>query len=125
MASAPPEPPSPTMTATLGVPKREAGVGRARDRLRLSALLGVDAGPGAGGVDQRDDRQVEAVGKLHQPRRLAIALGPRHAEIVGEPARGVVALLVADHADRLAAEPPEAADDRGVLAEGAVAGERR
>ena len=32
----------------------EAGLGRARDRFGLAALLGVDAGIGAGGVDQRD-----------------------------------------------------------------------
>ena len=113
------------MTATLGEPSDRLGVGGARDRLGLAALLGVDARPGAGGVDQRDDRQVEPVGELHQPRRLAIALGPRHAEIVLEPARRIVALLVAHHADRLAAKAAEAADDRRVLAELPVAGERR
>src|SRR6266540_1541248 len=56
---------------------------------------------------------------------LAIAFRPRHAEIVLEPALGRGALLVADHADALAAEPAEAADDRVILAEFAVAGERR
>ena len=66
----------------------EAGLGRARDRLGLAALLGVDAGIGAGGVDQRQHRDVEAVGHLHQPHRLAVALRPRHAEIVLEPALG-------------------------------------
>ena len=82
MASAPPEPPSPTITATLGTPSDRRHVGRAGDRLGLAALLGVDAGKGAGGVDQRNDRQAEAVGEFHQPRRLAIAFGARHAEIV-------------------------------------------
>ena len=52
-------------------PQRQADVGGARDRFGLAALFGVDARPGAGGVDQRDDRQIEAVGELHQPRRLA------------------------------------------------------
>ena len=124
MASAPPEPPSPTMTATLGDPEHEARVGGARDRLGLAAFFRVDSRPGAGGVDERDDRQVELVGKLHQPDGLAIALGPRHAKIVYEPRGGVFALLMADDADRLAAKPPEAADDRGVLGELAVAAER-
>ena len=103
----------------------EAGLGRARDRLGLAALLGVDAGIGAGGVDQRQHRNVETVGHLHQPHRLAVALRPRHAEIVLEPALGGRALLVADDADALAAEAAEAADDRLVVAELAVAGERR
>ena len=42
-----------------------------------------------------------------------------------EAARCVVAFLVADQADRPAAETPETADDRRVLGELAVAGERR
>ena len=109
----------------VGHAELEAGFGRARDGLGLAALLGADAGIGAGGVDQRDHRHVEAVGHLHQPHRLAVALRPRHAEIVLEPALGVGALLVADDADALAAEAAEAADDRVVLAELAVAGERR
>ena len=37
----------------------------------------------------------------------------------------LVALLLAEHADRLAAKAAEAADDRLVLGELAVAGERR
>ena len=57
--------------------------------------------------------------------RLAVALGPRHAEIVPDAGLGVGALLLADDADRLAAEAAEAADDGLVLAEFAVAGERR
>ena len=125
IAIAPPEPPSPMITATLGTPSAEAGFGRAGDRLGLAALLGIDAGIGAGGVDERDDRQLEAVGEFHEPHRLAVALRPRHAEIVPEPALGVGALFLAEDADRLAAEAAEAADDRLVVAEFAVAGERR
>ena len=37
---------------------------------------------------------------------------------------GVVALLLAEHDDAAPAEPADAADDGGVLAEGAVAGQR-
>ena len=70
MAMAPPEPPSPMMIATLGTPSAEAGVGRACDRFRLAALLGVDAGIGAGGVDEREHRNAEAVGHFHQPHAL-------------------------------------------------------
>ena len=42
---------------------------------------------------------------------------------MGEAARRVVALFVADHADRLTLKPPEAADDGGILAEAPIAGE--
>ena len=65
------------------------------------------------------------VGHLHQPHRLAVALRPRHAEIVPEPAFGIGPALLADDANALAAEPAEAADDRLVLAKFPVAGERR
>ena len=34
--------------------RAQAGLGRARDRFRLAALLGADAGIGAGGIDERD-----------------------------------------------------------------------
>ena len=69
--------------------------------------------------------RLEAVGQLHQAHGLAVALGPGHAEIVPDAGLGVGALLLAHHADRLAAEAAEAADDGLVLAELAVAGERR
>src|SRR6185312_1163720 len=55
----------------------------------------------------------------------AIALGLRHAEIVAQAALGVGALLMREHDDAAAAEAAEPADDGAVLAEGAVAGERR
>ena len=64
------------------------------------------------------------VGHAHQPGRLAIALGPRHAEIVLEPAIGIGTFFMTDEANGLAAEPAEAADDCRVLAVLAVAGER-
>src|SRR3984957_6757275 len=64
------------------------------------------------------------VGHVHQTDRLAIALRPRHAEIVLEPAVGIGALFVADDADAVAAETAEAADDGFVLAVLAAARER-
>ena len=82
MAMAPPDIPSPVMIATLGTPKRQAGVGRARDGFGLSAFLGADAGIGAGGIDDRQHGNAESIRHLHQPDRLAIALRPRHAEIM-------------------------------------------
>ena len=51
MASAPPEPPSP-VTAIIGRAERQASLHRAGDGLGLAALLGADAGVGAGGVDE-------------------------------------------------------------------------
>ncbi len=108
----------------VGHADAQAGFGRAGDGFGLSALLGADAGIGAGGIDERDDGNFEVIGHVHKPHRLAVALRPRHAEIVPQAAVGVGALLVADDAHALAAEPAEAADDGCVFAELAVAGER-
>ena len=105
-------------------PDLQAFLGRARDRLALPAFLGALAGIGAGGVHQRDDRQAEAVGHVHQADRLAVALGAGHAEVAEDARLGVVALFVADHHHRLIAEPGEAAHHRVVVAEGAVARQR-
>ena len=69
----------------------------AADRLGLAALLGADAGIGARRVDEREHRQAELLGQLHQAQRLAVALGPRHAEVARRALLGVAALLVAEH----------------------------
>jgi hypothetical protein len=53
----------------------------AADRLRLAALFGADARIRARRVDEREERQPEFFRKLHEPQRLAIALGARHAEV--------------------------------------------
>src|SRR5690606_13668895 len=89
----------------------------------LSALFGADARVSAGGIDQRQHRDAEPVGHLHQPRGLAVAFWPGHAEVVLDAALRVRTLLVAEDADAAAAEAAEAADDGGVLAEFAIAGE--
>ena len=93
------------------------------DRLGLAALLGADAGVRARGVDEGEDGAVEAGGQLHQPARLAVALGARHAEVPQHVLLGAAALLVAHHHHRLTVEAREAAHDAGVLAEEAIAGQ--
>ncbi len=95
----------------------------ARDRLGLAAFLGADAGVGAGRVDEGQQRQAETLGHLHQPQRLAVALRARHAEVAPHLGLGVAALLVADDHHAAAVDAAEAADDRGVVGVGAVAGE--
>ena len=102
----------------------QRGLDRARDGFRLAALLRLDAGIGARGVDEGQHRQAEALGEEHEPARLAIAFGPRHAEIMAHPRLGIGALLMRDRLHRETAEPPDAADDGAILGEGAVAGER-
>src|ERR1700731_427320 len=63
-------------------PKQERCVGRSSDCFRLAALFRVDTWKRARGINKRNDRQAESVGKLHDPRRLAIAFRPRHAKIM-------------------------------------------
>src|SRR4029453_12382711 len=81
----------------------------ARDRFGLPALLGAEPRIGPGRVDERDDGLAELLRHVHQPERLAIALGVRHPEVARDLLARVAALLVADHHDALlleAREPP-------------------
>src|SRR3546814_18968434 len=68
---------------------------------------------------------MKAVGQLHQTARLAIALGPRHSEVMGDAGVGIGALLMSDDDAGPAAEPAEATENRLVVRERAVAGKRR
>ena len=94
----------------------------AGDRLGLAAGLGLDAGIGAGGVDQADHRQVAT-----SPPASSGA-GPCGI-LPGWPCRSctrcfsprVRPLLVADEHHAVISELGEAADDRPVVAEAAVA----
>jgi hypothetical protein len=84
-----------------------------RDRLGLAALLRAEAGVRAHRVDERHDRHAKALRELHQPERLAVALGVRHAEAAQQILLRVAALLLADHHHRLAVEERGTADERG------------
>src|SRR5207253_2808360 len=71
------------------------------------APLEILPGEIAAGVDERQDRQVEAVTPLHEPRRLL-----RRVDV---EAAGLLHGLVRDHTDGAAAEPAEAGDHaRGI-----------
>ena len=109
--------------AHQGHPDLEAGLDGAGDRLGLSTFLGANAGIGARGVDEGHQGQPKTVRQLHQADGLAVAFRRRHAEIVGHALVGVGALFMADDHHRAATESGQAADDRLVLAEGAVTGE--
>ncbi len=122
-AMAPPEPPSPMMVATMGT-----GASRQASMERAMASAWPCAPPrcriGARGVNEGQDRQMEAAGQFDQAAGLAVALGPGHAEIMGHAGFGIVALLGPDDDDWAAVEAPQPADDGRVLAERAVARER-
>lgn len=60
-------------------------------------------------------------GETHQALGLAIAFRTRHPEVARGALLRVTALLVTDHHARMAAEAREAADDRHVVRECAVA----
>ena len=104
-----------------GRAKREPPFGGARDGLALAALLGAHAGIGAGGIHEAQYRQAEPVGHVHQPHRLAVALRPRHAEVMLQAGFGVAPLLVAHHHHAPAAEAAQAPHHRLVVAEHTVA----
>ena len=120
-ASAPPLPPSPVTTATMGVGRPAISRRFRAIASAWPALLGAEAGIGAGRVDERDDGLAEPLGELHQPQRLAVSLGVRHPEVPVDLLPRVPALLVAHHHDRAPFEAGQAADDGGVVAEEPIA----
>src|SRR5262249_55715502 len=61
---------------------------------------------------------------FHQPDSLAITLWTGHSKIMFEPTFGIRAFFVADDADTVATKAAKAADNRSVVAELAVTGER-
>ena len=58
---------------------------------------------------------------MHEPERLAIALGMRHPEVAGDLLARVPPLLMTHHDDPPPLEPGQAPDDRGVVTVHAVA----
>ena len=82
-----------------------------------------DSGPGwaPGHVDEGHDREAEPLGELHDPHRLAVALGMGHPEVAPDVLVRLGALLLADHDEPVAVDPGKARHDRLVVAECAVA----
>ena len=78
---------------------------RLGDRLGDAALLGRGAGEGPLDVDEGQDRHGEALGQVHDPHRLAVALGMGQAEVAADVLLGVLALLEADDDDAPAGDP--------------------
>src|ERR1700693_1800608 len=79
------------------------------------AMLGLIAGLRARTVNQRDDRDPELRGELHEAERLSIAFGEGHASVGGGLfLRGPAALLRNDE-NRLAVKFREASDDRRII----------
>ena len=98
MPSAPPLPPSPMTTQTIGVRSRLISSRLHGDGLGHAALLGADARIRARRVDERHDGQVELLGQLHRPQGLAVAFRVGAAEVAGDLFLGVAALVLADRA---------------------------
>jgi hypothetical protein len=113
--------PSPQTITTIGHVEHRHLAQVHGDRLGDAALLGLDARVGGRRVDEHDDRPAELLGELHRAQRLAVALGPRVAEVAEDLLLGVAPLLVADDEHRLAAVLGEAGDDGVVVGEAAVA----
>ncbi len=87
----------------------------------LTAFLGADAGFGAGGVDECDDRDAKFLGVFHEALGFAISLRTSHAEVVSEVFSGVGAFLVTDDNDRAVLETSQSADEGFVITEPAIA----
>ena len=60
----------------------QAFIRTSRNGFRLPALFGTNARISPGRINQRDNRQVETLGNIHNADGLAVPFGPRHAEIM-------------------------------------------
>src|SRR5215831_5007296 len=93
----------------------------APDGLGLASLLGPDARVRAGCINECKQRDTEFLRELHETQRLPEAFGPGHPEVAVELLLGVASLLVAEDHAGLSAKTRDAADDRGIVTERAVA----
>src|SRR5207245_10174012 len=88
--------------------------------LGLATLLSIDSRIGALSVNKCQHRPVKALSEVKKPQRLAVALGPRHAEVPPDFFRHCAAALVSDHHQRLATEAGQAADNRRIISKATV-----
>ena len=91
------------------------------DRFTLALLFGLKAGIGPGGIDERENRQAEAIGMIHQPHRFAVSTRSRHPEIAGDVLFGVAAFLMADQHHGSIAHPADTADQGLIVVTATIA----
>jgi hypothetical protein len=108
------------IVAMIGTRARHRGEA-GPDGLALPALLGADPGVGPRRVDEREDGEAELVRQLVHAAGLPVPLRVRLAEVSRHLLLGAAPLLVADDDHAAPAVGREAAHDRGVLGEAAVA----
>jgi len=80
-----------------------------------------DTRVGARGVDEGQDRHLEALGHFHQAASLAVAFGTRHAEVATDFLTHFTAFLVTDHHHWLVVQASDTAHNGGVVGEVTVA----
>ena len=110
-------PPSPVMTATMGVSRVVMAARCWAMAWPMPPSSAARVGERAAGVDEGNDGEGEFFGEVDGAGGFADALGLD----VGGEAVAVVRALVADNHDGFAAEVREAGEETGVVAAGAVA----
>ncbi|OPZ11974.1 MAG: hypothetical protein BWZ07_01633 [Alphaproteobacteria bacterium ADurb.BinA280] len=95
----------------------------AGDGFGLAAFFRADAGIRAGGVDEGQQRQTEALGQLHDAQGFAVALRAWHAEVALDLGLGIATFLMPDDRDRAAIDATDTADQCRIIGEGAIPGE--
>ena len=92
-----------------------------RDGFGHAALFRFDAGIRRGRIDEDDDRAREFLRQQHDSQRLAVAFGPRVAEVPEDLLLRVATLLVSDNRDGLSLVVGRAADDGVVIGKAPIA----
>ena len=121
MASAPPLPPSPVTTQTIGTSKK--------DMRRIDSAMTTPCPRSSASIPGYAPTTSMRVmigpaklfGLLHQADSFSIPLGMGQAEIAADVLLGIPSLLRADHRDRSPVEEGDAADDRRIVPERPVA----
>jgi len=88
---------------------------------RLSPLFSINSRVRPRSIDKGDDRSAELCADLHDPKRFAVTLRTRHAEVPAELLGRVPSFLVTEDDDRLAIETSESGDHGRIVRKRAVA----
>ena len=87
----------------------------------MTALLTAEARVGARRIHQSHDRETEFLGELHLEQRLAVTLGVGATEVGSDLLGDRLSLVVPDEHALHRTDSRETRDDRGIVAECAIA----
>ncbi len=92
-----------------------------RDRLSLPLLLGGHPRICSRRIDEGNDRQIKAIGMIHQSRCFAIAPGRCHAEVTRHVVFSIASFLMSQNHDRAISNACQSTYQRRIVITSAIA----